>query len=151
MSLADVPIACESIDASRILPGLYMGGAPPVGHDVGACGFPVLVLCAQEFQRDARWFPHVRVVQCPLDDAVLSGQEASMAIAAAKLVVLARSREARVLVTCWQGRNRSGLVTALAMREITDWSMASIVRRIRERRPKALTNPSFLRFLASVR
>jgi hypothetical protein len=147
MMMADVPISCESVDATRILPGLYMGGAPTPGHEVYACGFPVLVLCAKEYQPEARWFPRVRVVHCPLDDAELSSTEAALATSAAEMVVLARSRGARVLVTCWMGRNRSGLVTALALRSISNWSVPRIVKRVRERRPNALSNPSFLRFL----
>jgi protein-tyrosine phosphatase len=46
-------------------------------------------------------------------------------------------------VTCWAGRNRSGLVTAIALHKLTGFSGVQCVRIIRKARPLALTNLQF--------
>lgn len=55
-----------------------------------------------------------------------------------------RNPDANILVTCAMGWNRSGLVTALALNELTHWSTSQIVAAIKQARgPNALSNQAF--------
>jgi protein-tyrosine phosphatase len=50
----------------------------------------------------------------------------------------------RVLTTCQQGRNRSGLVNAFTLINL-GWTADQAIQQIQERRPNALTNTHFIR------
>lgn len=53
----------------------------------------------------------------------------------------------RVLVHCHAGRNRSGLVTALAARRVLGISGREALALVRERRPNAVANEAFATYL----
>ena len=144
------------IDASEIAPGLYQGSRPPEGDALRRAGFRTLALCAREIQ--GGHYPGVRVVRCPLDDAELSGPEWSAAWRAAREVAAALPHGS-VLVTCVQGRNRSGLVSALVLYLVFGVSSDTCVDLVRAGRDGdlarlgrggALTNPSFARAIRAL-
>lgn len=129
------------LDASNIARRLWMGACPPFDRDLP--DFDLLVLCAHEIQPDQLGY-RGRILRCPLPDGPLNTTQLHSAVAAAKGVASALTAGRRVLVTCAQGRNRSGLVTALALGMTTKASAATIIEAIRRRRrPDALTNPHF--------
>lgn len=132
------------LDASKLGPKLYQGSYPREG--IRQHGFDVLVLCAEELQlREAE--PGLRVIHCPLNDSpyVQFGQrEWNRAWRAAEQVTDLLLRGARVLVTCAQGRNRSGLVSALVLYRITAMNGVECVHHIRQLRADALTNHQFV-------
>lgn len=99
------------IDAHRILPKLWIGSYPRVPETRNH--FDAVVLCAQELQELP--YSGVHVVKAPMDDATPTARELKTAVSAAQTVHALRKRDKRVLVTCAQGVNRSGFVTALAM------------------------------------
>lgn len=158
------PLPC-ALDASPIADRLFQGSwpgparmlyghrptleeltAPRYTNALRSCGIDVLVLCAQELQ-DRRYFPGLRVVRAPLDDSAvraISEGEWRVARAAAREVALRIAAGQTVLVTCAMGRNRSGLVSALALRHLTGCSGARAARIVRALRPHALTNTSFV-------
>lgn len=125
----------------RFRGSLYQGHAPPTGDAVWRAGFDVLALCAEEYQPSD--FPGVRVLHVPLDDACPTPREWLIANGAAQETALMLRGGRRVLVTCWQGRNRSGLVVALALRRL-GLTGEQAVARVKERRVGALTNPCFV-------
>jgi protein-tyrosine phosphatase len=53
------------------------------------------------------------------------------------------SEGAQVLVTCRMGKNRSGLVSALALHLLTGQSGKACIQHIQSRRKGALRNPGF--------
>ena len=57
----------------------------------------------------------------------------------------------RVLVHRAAGLNRSGLICALALLQLTDWSSEKIITHIQDLRPLALCNPYFMSFIKSLR
>lgn len=144
------------IDANRIAKGLYQGSFPAPGSSVQRAGFNAVVFCADELQPDPARYPGVRVLLCPLDDSgrPMLADEWSRAVQMGVRVAHLLDRGARVLVTCAAGRNRSGLVTALALYfgygHAPD-KLAGIVRRAR-RAPSgpALTNDYFVAALGSL-
>lgn len=56
----------------------------------------------------------------------------------------------KVLVHCRAGRNRSGLVTALTVRNLLGCSGADALAHVQERRPRALANEHFATYLRSL-
>lgn len=135
-----------AVDASRIVEGLYQGSMPPVGLWVRQAGFDTLVLSAKEYQPSTSSFPGVCVVHVPLDDAKPSAAEKRSIELAGRLVASEVARGRRVLVTCAAGKNRSGIITAVAMRHLYPGATRTeIVDRIRARRRiGALSNPWFV-------
>ena len=97
---------------SYLMPGgvLAQGSAPPAGVRLP---FDVIVLAAMEYQPD---LPGYEVIRVPLDDGPPPNEATRRRIRAAAREIAARVRTGeRVLVTCWQGRNRSGVLAGLAL------------------------------------
>ena len=131
------------MDADRIAPGLYLGGAP------SSCGpFDAVVLTAMEIQN----LPlKCQVIRAPLDDAVPTKNEIKTAMRAAREVYKLRRTGKKVLVTCAQGVNRSALVTALVLM-MHGLPADRAIRRIRALRKGAPMRPlSNLAFVQALR
>jgi hypothetical protein len=146
-----------SVDAILTLPN---GGFLAQGDASSACRlhgqFDVIVLCAQELQRKVKSThpPNARakLAYAPNDDATLTVDQVIIAFRAAELASEAVRMGRRVLVTCMQGRNRSGLVSALTVHMLTGVGGQQAIEIVRRRRVKApaLTNDSFNNFLAEI-
>lgn len=134
-----------SLDAHKIGPKLYQGANPPHGPELRQRGFDMVVLCALEWQEPASEYPGLTVVRAPMWD----GDEVPTVIAhkAARAAARAIRAGRRVLIVCNQGRNRSGLVTALALWYLTGAPGAACMQAVQARRPNALTNPTFALYL----
>lgn len=139
------------MNSSPIAENLWQGSAPTSPYDQRTLHqrFDVLVLCAEEFQPEASLFPGVEVIHAGFHDGGDPPTKADIATAkaAAEVVADRLQRDRRVLVTCWLGINRSGLVTALALCNVTGMSGADAVSLIRSRRPGSLLNEHFVRLL----
>lgn len=129
---------------------LWLGAA----HEVTEEGYDVIILCADEFQPEAHIIarPGVQVVHAPNDDSEnpLTRQQACIAISASRTAAKAFREGKKVLVSCMQGRNRSGLVMALTLHRLYGMAGERCRGYIRAKRPHALTNASFNRFLDSI-
>lgn len=137
--------------AHKISESLYQGGFPPPGDGLQKSGIDVLVLCAKEWQDESnRSYPGVHVIRCGGEDRLephilrtyLGGWQH-----AARLVVRHIRDGKNVLVTCMAGQNRSGIVTAMALRELTMLPGHEIVDHIQRSRPHALNNETFAKFI----
>lgn len=116
----------------------------------------MLVLCAAEWQPPERAFPGVGVLRCKLDDSGVPATEKEVcdARAAGKIVAYLVGEGRRVVVTCAQGRNRSGLVAALAVHHLHGLDGLACREWVRRRRGDVLLNPYFnavLRGIQTVR
>jgi protein-tyrosine phosphatase len=113
--------------------------------------FDHLVLCAMEYQLEPALFPGVNVIHAPMNDdgSPMTVDEMRIAVRTAGQVIRHLVSKERVLVTCMQGRNRSGIVTALALcLGPPKNSPSQAVARIRAARgPGAMRNQDFLWFL----
>jgi len=117
-------------------------------------GFNVLVLCAQEIQPRSPNFPGVLVVHAPIDDARPSAEEQQTIRNAATIVAGYLKEGRRVLVTCAQGRNRSAVVAAMALKMITRAPCQDVVKvikhyRERDARGPVLCNQHFVNLLCA--
>lgn len=130
------------LNASQITNRLWIGGEPPLDRDLP--DFDVLVLCAQEIQPQRMGF-HGLIIRCPIIDHVLDTQMLGRVAATSKLLVTSLTNGKRVLVTCSMGLNRSALVAALVLTQMTTKSADEIIGMIRGRRdPHALFNKHFV-------
>lgn len=123
---------------------LAQGSAPPVGVPLP---FDVVVLAAMEYQPE---LPGFTVLHVPLDDGPPPDHSTRVRICgAARRVAEHVQAGDRVLVTCWQGRNRSGVISGLAMRVlgVPGVQAAERIRRVRN----GLTNPHFYAMVAGAR
>ncbi len=137
------PIA---LDANNIAPRLWIGGEPPLDHDLPR--IDMLVLCAREIQPAKTAF-HGIVYKVPLIDDVLPLGMVSQAMLAAHTVARALLQKKTVLVTCSHGRNRSALIAGLALGYVTRMTADQIVELIRQRRKTSgvLSNEAFVGYL----
>ena len=130
---------------SYLIPGgrLAQGSVPPDGVRVP---FDVIVLAAMEFQNVR--LPGYEVIRAPLDDSGPPPTRTERAIIRDTAARIARRIRAgkRVLVTCHQGRNRSGVLSGLAMVDL-GLSRQEAIYRIRTYR-NGLTNPYFRAMVA---
>jgi hypothetical protein len=142
------------IDAQEIVPNLWMGSAPPQGRELASKGFQVVTLCAFEHQPTAESFPGVAVARIDLDDAELSGKQFFEAVQLAQHLASAIRNGEKVLITCAQGRNRSGLITALTICWNTGCSGRTAVKAVQLRRKSpfgpALTNSHYVKALSRI-
>ena len=121
---------------------LAQGARPPVGVRLP---FDVIVLAAWEYQPE---MPGYEVLHVPLDDEFelpVTAQDRTRIQATARAVARHVRAGRRVLVTCHQGRNRSGVIAGLALVElgIPGAEAANRIRYLRD----GLTNPHFHRMV----
>jgi len=142
------------IDADEIIPGLWQGEKPRFGSYVRDAGFNLLVLCAEEFQPPAHKFTGIDVVHAPNQDQDYyppSRVQLQGALDAATKVSEALQAKQKVLVTCWAGINRSGLVSALALHLFLGISGDDACALVKKGRPIALSNSQFRASLSKLR
>lgn len=167
----------DSLDAHEIAPGLWQGSRPPPGNFLRNHGFRALVLCAMEHQPQGAAYPGIQVFHAPMDDgwvapgdiryaqtrfARSAPRDASPsvlhALRAAHHVAGRVSQGIKTLVTCNEGRNRSGLVNAIALTFLTKLDGKTCMAQVQNRRrdpkgklhPYALTNSNFQRLLQAI-
>jgi protein-tyrosine phosphatase len=146
----NIALESEPAIASQILKNLWMGNAPPIGWGVSG-HFDDLVLCAKEYQLASECFPGVEVIHAPMNDdgTPMTSAERVIATKTAANVIRRLIGGRRVLVTCRAGRNRSGIVSALALcmgpYKYTPVQAVTTIRRARGQH--AMVNPYFLEFL----
>jgi protein-tyrosine phosphatase len=140
------------MNTSRIYDTIWQGAQPPTGPKLREFGFDVLVLCATEFQPPANQFPGVTVIHAPNDDSdMTSRDQLDTVLQAARKVAEAARADKNVLVTCYLGLNRSGLVTALALHLLTGWPGWKCAKTVKLQRPYALSNQHFVRLIERLR
>jgi len=145
-----------NLDADEIVPRLWMGSAPPFGRTLARSGFGVLALCAVEHQPSSGNFPNVDVAYIGLDDDgnPIPREDFDKAIRLSAHLSREIYRGENVIVTCQQGRNRSGFVAALTLMRLSGCDGRAATKIIQTRRASpfgpALTNRHFVAALCCV-
>lgn len=120
--------------------------------------FDLVILCAAQLEEMFRALPprsHPEIVYASfLDELSLNRRQLRLATEAAGKAARAYRAGKRVLITCAAGRNRSGLVTALAMHLTTGCGGRIACDIIRARRfaasGPALSNTTYTKFLRAI-
>jgi protein-tyrosine phosphatase len=96
-----------------------------------------------------QYVENILVVRCPLhDDLVQRPHELDAASKCSKLVGRALIAGKKVLVTCAMGLNRSALIAALALKQLTFCTPEQAILALRKARSdRALNNPRFIAYL----
>lgn len=143
--------------AATVAPGLYISGMPSPQWDLDAWGVALVVSlsdhlppqAARRFEwgtrGDAVGEGRLLFTHWPIEDGDLP--ELGRLHLVVSLVAAAARSGLRVLVHCQEGRNRSGLVAALVVRELTGCSGARAVEVVRAARPGMLGNRAFADFI----
>lgn len=134
-------------DATEILPGLWQGDQ-----------FSGAAAVAEGFDMNVNLTPHTtnasmpalpaNYIVWPISDGPLPDIERAFLIA--RRIAAAVMDNKRVMVHCAAGLNRSGLVMALAVREILRISGKDALELVRSRREGALFNENFAAYLRSL-
>ncbi len=107
----------------------------------------MLVLAAAEYRPPATEFSGLElVIHAPLTDLMRPPTPLELANAwRASLDVADAVRAGRqVIVTCWEGRNRSALIVAFAMLQLSNDKPDEVIRRLRVLRADSLSNLWFV-------
>lgn len=139
---------------------LHQAGAKEIPHILCNNNISLLILAAREYQPQhisgtGGSFSLVHKIYIPLKDITsFSPREfkktISNAKAAAKHAVSYISRGKNVLSSCLAGWNRSGIISGLALVELTGASGKQVVYHIRKNRSRfALSNPLFAQVVAN--
>ena len=129
---------------------VWQGSMPTVGTCVKDCGFDVLVLAAWENQDLTGEYEGVEVINAPGEDVKqwpVEEEHIKNWKEAAQIVTERVRAGKKVLVTCLAGLNRSGMVTALSIHELTGWDAEKIIWLVKGCRSAALFNKDFQRYL----
>lgn len=144
-----------SNDYHWIVPGIAQGSYPDPPQDAFA-EFDVLVFCAEEHQPRLTAPNGKYVFNLPLDDDIyrpLPDEVGQLLHEAAQRLASFHASGCRLLITCAQGVNRSGLMTGLTMLYAFRMPPVDIIKLIRSKRlvddPDlyALCNPMFEQYL----
>ena len=140
--------------ATEVHPRLWQGGFPREPDKLKTMGIDAIVLAAQELQPEkGESFYGLEIICAPMDDDGASPPslvEWQRALLAAKRVIELHRDGKTVLVTCRMGLNRSGLVSALAIRRLTGVSGRVAAEQVREYRDGALSNHGFFVVLSKL-
>jgi protein-tyrosine phosphatase len=143
--------------AHRIIDGLWVSGMPDPNWDIDRWGVQLVVtvsdhLPPQAARRD-EWGTNgdavgegrIIYLHWPIEDGDVPAWEPAAFITHA--VTVAVRRGWTVLLHCYEGRNRSGLIAALAYRTLTGCTGADAVDHVRSCRPGMLSNREFAQAL----
>lgn len=100
--------------------------------------------------RDDRLLGQYHYVHLPMPDGQLRPEVVGVAERAVEETILALARRRHVLVHCWGGRNRSGLVVAMVLARIYGISGVEALSWVRSARPGALGNKHFCQYLEAM-
>jgi hypothetical protein len=157
------------VQGQHIHSGLWQGSWPPPGDWLARRGFSTVVLCAMEYQppryvhphfgmvpgvKAANPWPGVEVIYAPNDDDFDERpprEVLRLAIKAGRMVANRLAEKRKVLTTCNQGKNRSGLVSAIALHFHLGISGEEATRIVQTKRTGGLRNPQFIACLAKLR
>jgi protein-tyrosine phosphatase len=154
LSLTTEPVDLPGVDPAdpptELVPGLWQGGCPVDFDWVRRTGIDVVVDVADpDAHPPAEAIVDLTYLKCPLVDA---GEipDPAVTLRLAGLVAGLVADGHRALVHCTFGRNRSGLVATLVVRELLGLSGADALSHVQAHRERAVNNSGFADWLRSL-
>jgi protein-tyrosine phosphatase len=147
----DLPGVEPADPPTELVPGkVWHGGCPVDFAWVRDTGIDVVLdLADADAYPPAAEVERLTYLKCPLVDDV-EVPDPSVTLRLASLVAGMVGDGHRALVHCTFGRNRSGLVATLIVRELLNLSGAAALDFVRERRNGVVNNVAFEKWLASL-
>lgn len=149
------PVELPGVDPAdpptELVPGKLWQGGCPVDFDwVGGTGIDVVLDVADaDAHPPAEQIEGLVYLKCPLlDDEALPEPGVTLRLAAVVAGLVEDGH--RALVHCTFGRNRSGLMATLVVRELLGIGGAEALAHVQNRRDRAANNETFARWLASL-
>jgi len=143
----------KKLDFNWIVPGLAQGSYPePPGS--AFAHFDVVVFAAEELQPKIKAPAGCYLFKLPMDDDIYRPVPAAAGQVlhqTASVLASYLAGGSRVLTTCAQGRNRSGILTALTMMYCFRMPARDVIQIIQRKRKHALTNTMFTQWLLATR
>lgn len=137
-----------------ILPGLYQRGRTDglgLAEKVAGCRELGITGAVNLYSKaDGELAGVVEYWHIPIADGELVGETAAMLDGVARMIKHSMSRGGGWMVQCRAGRNRSGLLSALVVRQVLGLNGEMALELVRQRRPRAVANPHFEAYLASL-
>lgn len=147
-----MPLVTDSQDLqvqppTLIVPGLWQAGCPVDFDWVRSTGIGLVVDVADPDQvHDQADVAALHYVKQPLTDAAEVPDEDLLGGLVSTVVDAVRGGTT-VLVHCGFGKNRSGLVVALAVRQLLGVDGATALEHVRARRTRAVNNETFAAYV----
>jgi protein-tyrosine phosphatase len=116
-------------------------------------GWDAIALMAPQYDKVALTFKDsgIRFVYLPILDGPLLGKDLNRIFIVAKYVARSVKSGKKVLVACWAGKNRSGLISSIATMYLTGCSGPEAIAGVRQARgTDAMSNPWFEQFVSSI-
>lgn len=155
MSWTTDPVELSGVDPvdppTELVPGrLWQGGCPVDFAWVRRAGIDVVLdLADPDAYPPADQIEGLTYLKCPLvDDEALPDPGVTLRLGG--LVAGLVHDGHRALVHCTFGRNRSGLLATLVVRELLGLSGAEALAHVQQRRDRAANNETFARWLRSL-
>lgn len=137
---------------------LHQAGAKEIPSLIRRNKIDLIIFAAREYQPETldksnKQFLRAEKIYVPMKDtSKLRGKELKNTIALAKFAANRAIKTiiagGNVLSTCWMGWNRSGLISGLALKKLTQKDPEKIVKLIRKNRTIfALSNPLFVKII----
>ncbi len=141
-------------DLSEIFVNLWQGSRPWIPEEIVKREFNTIVFCENDHQPEQEEFPGMKILRCPLVDDYeidLTKEEISLINSTADEVVKDVNDGKKILIVCYAGLNRSGLVMGVTLNKYLKFSGVKCANMIRNARNKyALHNPIFVDHLHSL-
>lgn len=126
---------------NELLPGtLYIGGFPDDAGILAQLSEAGVSLLVSATRRTPKPIEHVEIVRIPFEDSRHFPPRAVLKSVAVYAHDWVNSEKGPVMVHCAYGLNRSALISAFIMKELTGWDGEEIFAAIRKRRPGSLHN-----------
>jgi hypothetical protein len=147
----DLPGVEPADPPSELVPGRLWHGGCPVDFDwVRTTGIDVVLDVADaDAHPPADAIEGLTYLKCPLVDGG-TVPDPTLTLGLAALVARLVDDGHRALVHCTFGRNRSGLMATLVVRELLGLSGADALAHVRSRRRKVANNAAFEEWLGSL-
>lgn len=146
--------------SSKVMPNLYISAMPKPEWDLNTDGFQLVVSLADHLSPQAanrfEWGTsggamgngEMMFMHWPFQDGDLPDFKFLDFIS--NTLADAVRNDMKVLVHCYEGRNRAGLIAALTARKVLNISGPEAVKLVRDARPGMLYNKTFLKFVESL-
>lgn len=143
-----------NLDITEIHHNLWQGSQPTNFIELAKYNFDAIVFCEHTFQPSyeklEKDFPGILPIYCPfLDDNYneISPKLHQQFNEVTNQIVGLLKQKKKILIVCFAGLNRSGLISALVLRKYLGMDGKSAIKSVQSRRENSLNNKLFCSYI----